>query len=98
MVNDWRFKSRNVDIFSHAILWFKTGLFHRAISQSGSGHCPWTLARPGTAKKKATKVAELLSCPSKSSKNLIECLRNKNAIDIIATDREFQVSATILVR
>lgn len=67
------------------------GLFHRAISQSGNAYCPWTLTRPGSAKKKATKVAELLGCPSKDSKQLVACLRTKKAFDIIATDRSFQI-------
>ncbi|XP_076754354.1 carboxylic ester hydrolase [Xylocopa sonorina] len=67
------------------------GYFHRAISQSGSSHSLWTLTRPGSAKQKATKVAELLDCPSKNSKELIDCLRKKDATDIIATDRSFQV-------
>lgn len=74
----------------------KTGFIHRAISQSGNGHCLWTLTRPGLAKKKATKVAELLGCPSKDSKQLVDCLRKKKATDIIATDRAFQVSSIIL--
>ncbi|XP_076548202.1 carboxylic ester hydrolase [Osmia lignaria lignaria] len=66
------------------------GLFHRAISQSGNGHCPWALAKPGSPKKKALKLAEILDCPS-DSKQLLACLRKKNAVDIIATDRAFQV-------
>ncbi|XP_060814384.1 carboxylic ester hydrolase [Bombus pascuorum] len=66
------------------------GLFHRAISQSGTADCRWALAKPGSARKKATKVAELLSCPSENSKQLVECLRTKDAIELIATDRSFQ--------
>ncbi|XP_071875787.1 carboxylic ester hydrolase [Bombus fervidus] len=66
------------------------GLFHRAISQSGTSDCRWALAKPGSARKKATKVAELLSCPSENSKQLVECLRTKDAIELIATDRSFQ--------
>ena len=67
------------------------GLFHRAISQSGNGYCPWAVERPGAAKKKATKVAELLDCPSEDTKQLLACLRKKSAVDIIGTDRAFQV-------
>ncbi|XP_043523966.1 venom carboxylesterase-6-like [Frieseomelitta varia] len=67
------------------------GLFHRAISQSGTGHCPWALTRPGSASKQAAKMAKLLDCPSKNSKQLLACLRTKDAVDIIATDRSFQV-------
>ncbi|XP_043262699.1 venom carboxylesterase-6-like [Colletes gigas] len=66
------------------------GMFHRAISQSGNGYCPWAVMRPGAAKKNAEKVADLLDCPSKDSKQLVACLRNKKAVDIIGTDRAFQ--------
>ncbi|XP_014603712.1 PREDICTED: venom carboxylesterase-6 [Polistes canadensis] len=66
------------------------GLFHRAISQSGTAHCPWTLTRQGTAKIKAQSVGKLVNCPTDDSKALIECLRTKDAYDIIGTDRHFQ--------
>lgn len=67
------------------------GLFHRAISQSGTGHCPWTLTRPGTAKKHAKVLGEHLNCPTGSSKDLIACLLAKKAVDIIGVDHLFQV-------
>lgn len=37
----------------HMISNLTKGLIHRAISQSGNGHCLWTLTRPGLAKKKS---------------------------------------------
>ncbi|KZC14640.1 Venom carboxylesterase-6 [Dufourea novaeangliae] len=67
------------------------GLFHRAISQSGNGYCPWAVGKPGSAKRNAIKLADLLHCPSKDTKQLVACLRKKNANDIIGTDRAFQV-------
>ncbi|XP_076643336.1 carboxylic ester hydrolase-like [Halictus rubicundus] len=67
------------------------GLFQRAISQSGNGYCPWTLSRPGAAKKNAIKLADLLGCPSKDTKQMIACLRKINVQDIISTDRAFQI-------
>lgn len=66
------------------------GLFHRAISQSGTAHCPWTLTRPGFAKQKAKIVAERLNCPFGNSQEFIDCLRKKDAVDIIGVDRAFQ--------
>lgn len=54
------------------------------------------MAKPGLARKKATKLAKLLACPSKDSKQLVDCLRTKEAIELIATDRSFQVSNIIL--
>ncbi|XP_026824937.1 venom carboxylesterase-6 isoform X2 [Ooceraea biroi] len=65
--------------------------FHRAISQSGTVYCPWTLAPPGSAKRKAEQVGRLLNCDTESSEQLIECLRKKSATDLIGTDRSFQV-------
>ncbi|XP_076277825.1 carboxylic ester hydrolase-like [Lasioglossum baleicum] len=67
------------------------GLFQRAISQSGNGYCPWAVSRPGAAKKNAIKLADLLGCSSKDTKQMIACLRKINVRDIIATDRAFQV-------
>lgn len=75
---------------------YETGLFHRAISQSGTADCRWAVAKPGSARKKATKLAKLLACPSKDSKQLVDCLRTKEATELIATDRSFQVSNIIL--
>ncbi|XP_033212485.1 venom carboxylesterase-6-like [Belonocnema kinseyi] len=66
------------------------GLFHRGISQSGTALSPWALNKPGLAKKQAKKLAKLLECPTDDSKELLQCLRTKNHIDIIATDRAFQ--------
>nr|XP_033331335.1 venom carboxylesterase-6-like [Megalopta genalis] len=67
------------------------GLFHRAISQSGNGYCPWAVARPGSAKRNAIKLADVLSCPTKDTKKMIACLREKDVQKIIETDRVFQV-------
>lgn len=67
------------------------GLFQRAISQSGNGYCPWAVSRPGSAKKNAIKLADLLDCPSKDTKKMIACLRKINVRDIISKDRAFQV-------
>lgn len=74
----------------HMMSSLSRGLFHRAISQSGTAHCPWTLTRPGAAEAKAKKLGELLNCPTDNSKALIDCLRTKDAVDIIGTDRAFQ--------
>ncbi|XP_032678420.1 venom carboxylesterase-6-like isoform X2 [Odontomachus brunneus] len=74
----------------HMISPLSQGLFHRGISQSGTSHCPWAFVKPGWAKKKAKALAERLNCPTESSKELIACLRTKDAADIIATDYIFQ--------
>lgn len=75
----------------HMISPLSRGLFQRGISQSGNAFCPWTLTRPGLARTNAEILAEQLGCPRKDSRALVECLRGKNAVDIIGTDRTFQV-------
>lgn len=75
----------------HMISPLSSGLFHRGISQSGSVFCPWTLTRAGTARPKALAVAERLDCPTGTSRELIDCLRTKEASDVIGSDRLFQV-------
>ncbi|XP_014487252.1 PREDICTED: venom carboxylesterase-6-like, partial [Dinoponera quadriceps] len=75
----------------HMISPLSQGLYHRAISQSGATHCPWALIKPGLAKKNAKIVGKHLNCPTENSKELIACLRTKNAVDIISTSRLFQV-------
>ncbi|PSN42538.1 hypothetical protein C0J52_03840 [Blattella germanica] len=65
------------------------GLFHRAISQSGTALCSWSLAPHGSTTSKAKKLATLLGCPTQSSSALIDCLRKKEATEITGTDKEF---------
>jgi carboxylesterase type B len=68
-----------------------TGLFHRGISQSGTALCTWALAANGSSEQQAKKLATLLDCPTKPNTDLVECLRTKDAADIIATDKQFMV-------
>ncbi|KAK0176050.1 hypothetical protein PV328_000227 [Microctonus aethiopoides] len=67
------------------------GLIHRGISESGTALCPWVLTRPGLAVMQAKRLGEFLNCPTTNSLALVECLREKKAVEIIATDRKFQV-------
>lgn len=76
---------------------FTPGLFHRGISQSGTALCSWALSRPGLAKEKAKRVAELMDCPIYSTIKLVDCLRTKDAVDIIGTDLEFQVGLIYII-
>jgi len=63
------------------------GLFDRAISQSGSSMCYWSL-HPNIGEK-SLKLASLLQCPT-DSRQLLECLRAKSAIEIIKMGKTFQ--------
>lgn len=67
------------------------GLFHKAISQSGTALVPWAESPFGEASKRAMKLAELLGCPHTPSKTFIECLRTKDSYDIIGTEFDFYV-------
>lgn len=70
---------------------YLTGLFHRAISQSGTIHCPWALHQPGQAKKKAIHLGSMLNCPTTSSIELVNCLRKINAVDIIKMQEQMSI-------
>ncbi|KDR12773.1 Esterase FE4 [Zootermopsis nevadensis] len=65
------------------------GLFHRAVSQSGTAFCPWSLAPNGSSKHQAEELAFLLDCPTQPSSEMVSCLRTKDAVDITATDRAY---------
>ncbi|XP_012270621.1 venom carboxylesterase-6 [Orussus abietinus] len=80
-----------VSVHYHMMSPLSKGLFHRGISQSGTALCPWGLTRPGLARKQANRLGDVLQCPVHDSKDLLDCLRKKDAVDIIATDRSFQV-------
>lgn len=74
-----------------------TGLFHRGISQSGASLCSWGFTRQ--PKKQAKRLAEQLNCTteaSKSSLELVKCLRKKAAHEIVQVHREITVKADIL--
>ncbi|PSN39205.1 Venom carboxylesterase-6 [Blattella germanica] len=73
----------------HMISPLSHGLFQRGISQSGTVLCSWAVAPNGTSTHQAKKMAKLLDCPLSPSADLVNCLRTKEATDIIATDRQF---------
>ncbi|KAL0277570.1 UNVERIFIED_CONTAM: hypothetical protein PYX00_004808 [Menopon gallinae] len=75
----------------HVLSPMSKGLFHRAILQSGTATCPWALAEPGVTRNNTVKLAELLECPSSTTKDLVKCLREKPFEDILMTDVHFLV-------
>jgi len=58
------------------------GLFHKAISQSGSATCMKSEG-PEDQKKRAAFLARKAGCPTESSQELIDCLRRIPAADLI---------------
>ncbi|XP_044018145.1 venom carboxylesterase-6-like [Aphidius gifuensis] len=66
-------------------------LFHRGISQSGTALSSWAFNNEKTAIENANKLGKYLNCPISNSENLIACLKNKNASDIMDTDSIFKI-------
>ncbi|XP_014244090.1 venom carboxylesterase-6-like [Cimex lectularius] len=63
------------------------GLFNKAIALSGSALCPWAQAE--NSKKKAEIIAEKLGCPVASSLEMVECLKNRPANQIVQLSKLF---------
>ncbi|XP_069694786.1 carboxylic ester hydrolase-like [Periplaneta americana] len=65
------------------------GLFHRAISQSGTAFCPWAMATNIVASENAIKLGKILRCPTSYSIEFVNCLRRKDVSDVVNTDVDF---------
>jgi bile salt-stimulated lipase len=63
------------------------GLFHRGISQSGTALCPWVLMENPLDKTK--RIASKLGCPSGETSEMVDCLRQKPAEEIVSCVKEF---------
>ncbi|XP_031331977.1 venom carboxylesterase-6-like [Photinus pyralis] len=64
------------------------GLFHRGISVSGNALGAWTLQED--AAQKARRVAASLGCPTASSVELVNCLRQRPAVQVVESVRMFR--------
>jgi len=65
------------------------GLFHGAISQSGSSLCHWS--HFDNIAQRTRTLAGLLECPTDSSRQILDCLRAKDAAEILEMRRRFEV-------
>ncbi|XP_069696467.1 esterase E4-like [Periplaneta americana] len=65
------------------------GLFHRAISQSGTALCPWAMSSKEQSQRNAERLGQILKCPTNHTVDLINCLRRKAASEIVTTDVKF---------
>lgn len=79
-----------------------TGLFHRAIAQSGSALCPWAAEDPAVARTKAFRLGEALGCKTSDSKELVEFLMKVPAQQLTegtekALTEEVSVKAFIVI-
>ncbi|KAL0852090.1 hypothetical protein ABMA28_000334 [Loxostege sticticalis] len=75
----------------HMLSKTSVGLFHKAISESGTALVPWAEAPPGEALRNAFQLAKFLDCPQAPSEVMIECLRKKDSYEIIDTEFKFYV-------
>ena len=84
------FESPVFFFFCEIIFWYWwLGLFHRAIAQSGSSMCPWSLmTNVGNYTK---QLAKGLNCPTKPSYKMLRCLRSKNAREILNYRKKMKV-------
>ncbi|KAJ0183834.1 hypothetical protein K1T71_000257 [Dendrolimus kikuchii] len=73
----------------HMISPTSEGLFHKAISESGTALVPWAEAPPGEALRNAFKLAKFMDCPQAPSERMLDCLRSKDSYDIINTEYRF---------
>lgn len=69
-----------LSLVAQSVMYFATGLFHRAIIQSGTSTCPWAL-NPKIAEY-TRMLANHLNCPSDASRELLACLRTRKAEEI----------------
>lgn len=68
------------------------GLFKGVISQSGTSFCVWAHAPKGENVQKAKKLGKPVGCPTTTSEELVECLREIDPMVMVKLDREFMVS------
>lgn len=60
-----------------------SGLFHKAIIQSGSALNPGNYLDPTVSVERAFKLGNLLCCPAEDSDKLLKCLQKVSAYKII---------------
>ncbi|XP_014293880.1 venom carboxylesterase-6 [Halyomorpha halys] len=72
----------------HMLSPMSKGLIHRAFSMSGTVLDPWT--KTENFKERASKLAELLSCPSANSSEIHDCLLKKEGREIVSKMKDFQ--------
>ncbi|XP_046595274.1 venom carboxylesterase-6-like [Neodiprion lecontei] len=79
--------SGGVSVQYHYLTNVTKGLFHRGISMSGTALNSW--AQIEGSLEKAKKVATILKCNDTDVKEMVECLRTRNATDIVQATSAF---------
>ncbi|XP_067006682.2 juvenile hormone esterase [Anabrus simplex] len=80
------YSAGSFSVILHMVSPMSQGLFHRAIAMSGSPLVEMVAGRP---EDQARKQAALLNCTTDSAEEMVNCLRQKNADDFVATFPSF---------
>nr|QYA71950.1 carboxylesterase [Anoplophora glabripennis]QYA72001.1 carboxylesterase [Anoplophora glabripennis] len=72
----------------HYMISKSKGLFHKGFSQSGTTLNPWVIAENPLEKTK--QIASLLGCSSQSTKEMVDCLKERPGKQIVETITTFQ--------
>ncbi|PNF42140.1 hypothetical protein B7P43_G10280 [Cryptotermes secundus] len=67
----------------HLLSPMSTGLFHGAISQSGTGLASWAYAEPEYIRGAAFKIGAKIRCDAADDKELLQCFRETPATDFV---------------
>ncbi|CAG2103189.1 unnamed protein product [Medioppia subpectinata] len=81
-------------VIYHMISPLSQGLFHRAIAQSGSALCEWALERSPLLF--ARQVAQTVGCPTSSTIDLVNCLRNTHFSALLTAQSNAKMSSDAL--
>ncbi|KAF7996665.1 hypothetical protein HCN44_002311 [Aphidius gifuensis] len=75
----------------HMISPLSQGLFHRAISQSGTAFAPWAFMKTKHAVKNYQTLASHFNCTSINTIDTVNCLKTKKATEIIEADKIYRI-------
>lgn len=63
-----------------------SGLFHKAISQSGLASMAWAVY-PNPAKQ-AKRFAAQANCPTEDTREMVKCLKSRDALELVSIHKE----------
>lgn len=68
------------------------GLFHAAISQSGTALVPWAIIPAQVAKNRTNAIANLVKCSTKSIPEMVSCLKKVHGRILVESQPKLFVS------
>ncbi|CAH1244071.1 CES2 [Branchiostoma lanceolatum] len=79
-----------ISVSLHLLSPLNTGLFRRAITQSGTAFTPGTLGTKESALADARRLAQSLDCDRVATEDLVSCLKSKTAQDVLTASSAVQ--------